>query len=284
MAAEDKDFDVDLLERTIMEKTTISLEAVLQKDYKSLQLIGAYSVLTFCSYDSTLLTLKTVSVNEHVIRGLIKWLVKNLKQFDTYKNTITTKWFTKCLLIMLAVFAQKENYYYRKVTNDKEVIDKQDFIAQLRNTLVNNPHYISRAGAFVLLAAIDDLRQDVIIESLNSIIEENRFKQYLLIGIPLIKISPNEYISDLLKEIECESVVKSFHLLKILTRFASDERIDDNKKKNVLNSLMKHINDGRFEKQISFYYSDLKLQFTTTLQTECYNAWIELQGLSGKKE
>jgi len=97
-------------------------------------------------------------------------------------------------------------------------------------------------------------------------------------------LSPNEFIDDLLESLKDESAIKAYEILKIFTQFALNEKIDANSKSKIINYLAKEIGELKSKKPINYYYTDIKIPFTTTLENELYRAWIKIQGLSGKTQ
>ncbi|CAF4360836.1 unnamed protein product [Rotaria sordida] len=129
---------------------------------------------------------------------------------------------------------------------------------------------------------MDQTDHKVIINALNTLFDENLVKEYSVIGIPLIRLSPNEFIDDLLESLRNESAIKAYEILKILTQFALDEKIDAYSKTKIINYLVKEIGELKSKKPVNYYYTDIKIPFTTTLENELYKAWVKIQGLSGK--
>ncbi|CAF3656593.1 unnamed protein product [Rotaria sp. Silwood1] len=108
--------------------------------------------------------------------------------------------------------------------------------------------------------------------------------KYTIIGIPLINLSPDEFVDGLLKSLKSESAIKAYEILKILTQYALNEKIDANSKSKIINYLGQDIEELKSKKPISYYYRDIKIPFTTTLENELYKTWIKIQGLSGKTQ
>jgi hypothetical protein len=105
-----------------------------------------------------------------------------------------------------------------------------------------------------------------------------------MIGLPMIRLSPNDFTDHVLKSLKSESAVKVFELLKIITVFAMNDKIDANTKAKILNYILRENNELSSKKPVSFSYTNLKIPFTTTLEKEFYKAWLQIQGLSGKIE
>ena len=97
-------------------------------------------------------------------------------------------------------------------------------------------------------------------------------------GISLIHLSPNLLLADL-SSLTSESAVKTYEVLKIFTQFILNEAIDANGKSKIINYLADAIGQMKSKKPISYYYTDIKLPFTTTVENELYKAWIKIQGL-----
>jgi hypothetical protein len=178
---------------------------------------------------------------------------------------------------------QKDDYLYRKITNSQH-FNKTQMIKLLEKMIHTHIHFAARGSAFILLSAMDHTDHKVIINAMNTLFDENLVKEYSVIGIPLIHLSPNEFIDDLLKSLTNESAIKVYEILKILTQFVLDEKIDANSKTKIINYLAKEIGQLKSKKPVNYYYTDIKIPFTTTLESELYKAWIKIQGLSGKTQ
>ena len=50
----------------------------------------------------------------------------------------------------------------------------------------------------------------------------------------------------------------------------------------IINYLANEIGQLKSKRPINYSYTDIKISFTTTLETELYKAWVKIQGLSGK--
>jgi hypothetical protein len=157
-------------------------------------------------------------------------------------------------------------------------------IKLLEKILNNHSSFPARGNAFILLAAMDQSDHKVIVNAMNTLFDENLVKEYSMIGIPLIHLSPNGFLDDLLESLQNESAVKAYEILKIFTEFALNEKIDANGKSKIINYLAKEIGELKSKKPVNYYYTDIKIPFTTTLESELYKAWIKIQGLSGKTQ
>jgi hypothetical protein len=146
----------------------------------------------------------------------------------------------------------------------------------------HHPYFPARGSAFILLSAMDQSDHKVIINVMNTLMDENLVKEYSMIGIPLIHLSPNVFLDDLLESLKNESAVKAYEILKIFTQFALNEKIDADGKSKIINYLANEIGQLKSKKPVNYYYTDIKIPFTTTLENELYKAWIKIQGLSGK--
>jgi hypothetical protein len=131
---------------------------------------------------------------------------------------------------------------------------------------------------------MDQSDHKVIINAMSTLLDENLVKEYAVIGIPLINLSPKHFTDDLLKSLKNESAIKVYEILKIMTQFALDEKIDASSKSKIIDYLAKEIGELKSKKPINYYYTDVKIPFTTTLENELYKAWIKIQGLSGKTQ
>ncbi|CAF4469703.1 unnamed protein product, partial [Didymodactylos carnosus] len=79
---------------------------------------------------------------------------------------------------------------------------------------------------------LDKPDHTVIVNAMNVLLDENVAKGYSLIGIPLIHLSSNEFIDDL-TSLQSGSAIKAYEILKIMTQFALDEKIDANTKSKI---------------------------------------------------
>ena len=53
-------------------------------------------------------------------------------------------------------------------------------------------------------------------------------------------------------------------------------------KSKIINYLANEIGQLKSKKPVNYYYTEIKIPFTTILENELYKAWIKIQGLSGK--
>ena len=182
---------------------------------------------------------------------------------------------------LVAALAQKEDYIYRKLTNSPK-FNKLEFTKLLEKILNNHPSFESRGFCFILLALLDQPNPATIISGLNILFDENLVKEYSLKAIPLIHLSANDFTEKLLQSLNNESAVKIYELLKIITNFAMDDKIDAKTKSKSLNFLLKESSNLSSKKSINYYYTEVRIPFTTTLEKEFYKSWVKIQGLSGK--
>ncbi|CAF1330625.1 unnamed protein product [Rotaria sp. Silwood1] len=129
-------------------------------------------------------------------------------------------------------------------------------IKLLEKILYHQPYFPARGNAFILLSAIDNFNHKIIINIMNKFFDENIVKEYSVIGINLIHLSPNEFIDDLMK------YLKNTHSKSKFMIYLSNE-----------------IGQFKSKKPVNYYYTDIKIPFTTTLENELYKAWIKIQGL-----
>ncbi|CAF1400113.1 unnamed protein product [Didymodactylos carnosus] len=205
-----------------------------------------------------------------------------MKNFKGLNDTIFSLIMTENLLSLVSVCAQKDGYLYRKITNSQN-FHKIEMIKLLEKMLNNHPYFPARGSSFILLSALDKPDHTVIVNAVNVLLDENVAKGYSLIGIPLIHLSSNEFIDDL-TSLQSGSAIKAYEILKIMTQFALDEKIDANTKSKIVNYIIKEIGEMKTKKPVNFYYTDIKIPFTTTLEKELYKSWIKIQGLSGKTQ
>ncbi|CAF0993265.1 unnamed protein product [Didymodactylos carnosus] len=275
----------EILELKLITQTAVKIEDLLQSDYAVINNIGSCNFYTSTENlnQAVLDMLNDFSINIDIMGNLIKWLIQKMKSFKGFDDTLFSMLLCGDLLSLVSACAQKEDYLYRKITNSQD-FDKGQMIKLLEKILNNHPYYPARGSSFILLSAMDNSDHKVIINAMNALFDENVVKEYSAIGIPLIHLSPNEFIDDLLKSLKNESAIKAYEILKILTQYALNEKIDANTKSKIINYLAKEIGELKSKKPISYYYTDIKIPFTTTLENELYKTWIKIQGLSGKTQ
>ncbi|CAF4581823.1 unnamed protein product [Rotaria magnacalcarata] len=150
--------------------------------------------------------------------------------------------------------------------------------------LNHHPCFPARGSAFILLSAMNQSDHKVILNAMNTLLDENVVKGYSIKGIPLVQSSPNKFVDDLLEYLKNESAIKTYEILKILTEFGLNEKMDTHGKAKIINCLANEISHIKSKKPVNYFYTDIKIPFTTTLENELYKAWIKIQGLSGKTQ
>ena len=223
--------------------------------------------------------LSNIPLNSVIMENLIKWLLQQMDNFQDKRRYSLI--LSDCLLSLTAACVQKDDYLYRKITNAAH-FDKLGMTKLLEKIIQQHRFSVSRGNAFILLAALDQTDHKLIINAMNTLFDENPVKKCAMIAIPLIHLSPNALIDDLLESLKCESAVKTYEILKIFTQFALNETIDADGKTKIINYLANEIGQLKSKRPINYSYTDIKIPFTTTLETELYKAWVKIQGLSGK--
>ncbi|CAF3912888.1 unnamed protein product [Rotaria sp. Silwood1] len=274
-----------LLDSKVISELTVKIESLSQRNYEYIKRISICTFWTSTNNSNReiLNLLDDFQITIEIMESLIKWLLQTMNNFKGFDDTIFSAGLCEKLLSLVAACAQKEDYLYRKVTNAQD-FHKAQMIKLLEKMLNNHPYFMARGSAFVLLSAMDNSDQKVTINAMNALFDENVVKEYSVIGIPLIHLSPNEFIDDLLKSLNNESAIKAYEILKILTQYALNEKIDAHTKSKIMNYLAKEIGELKSKKPINYYYTDIKIPFTTTLENELYKTWIKIQGLSGKAQ
>ena len=274
----------EILESKLISTLTVTVEDLAAANYTQ---IDHYKK---CNFDASrnlneaiLNILSNIPLDNIILNNLLKLLVHKMSTFNGYGDTWYSLILSDCLLSLMAACVQKDDYLYRKLTNSAH-FDKLQLITLLEKMVHHHRFSLSRGSAFILLAALDQIDHHVIISAMNTLLDENYVKEYAMIGLPLIHLSPNELLDDLLSTLNSESAVKAYEILKIFTQFALDETIDTNGKSKIINYLANEIGQLKSKKPISYYYTDVKIPFTTTLENELYKAWIKIQGLSGKTQ
>ena len=76
---------------------------------------------------------------------------------------------------------------------------------------------------------------------MNALFDDNVVKEYVMTGIPLIHISPNDY-----------------EIVKIFTQLALNKKIDSNGKSKIIHYLANEIGQLKSKKPVNYYYTDIK--------------------------
>ena len=157
-------------------------------------------------------------------------------------------------------------------------------IKLLEKMLNNHPYFRGRGSTFILLSAMDQSNYKVIVNAMNTLLDENLVKEYAVIGTNLIHLSHNDFVDDLLNSLKSESAITIYEILKIFTQLALSEKLNANGKSKIINHLAKETGKLEAKKLINYYYTDIKILFSTTLEDELYKSWTRIQGLSGKAQ
>lgn len=278
------DMHFEILQTKLNSSITCTVDDIFRGPLNEVNHVSRCNFNASYELNRTVLNLiNNIVINVVVMENLINWLIYQMKLFKDSDSTLFSLMMCDCLLTLVSACAQKEDYVYRKITNSPN-FDKLQMIDLLQRMINAHPYFPARGSAFILLVIMDEVDHQIIIHALNTLFDENLVKEYAVIGIPLIHLSPNEFIDDLLKSLKNESAIKAYQILKILTQFALDEKIDAKSKTKILNYLAKEIGQLKSKKPVSYYYTDIKIPFTTTLENELYKAWIKIQGLSGKTQ
>ncbi|CAF1344291.1 unnamed protein product [Rotaria sordida] len=272
------------LESILIIQTTIKVEDLSRQNYDQIQHIGRCNFTVSNDVNKTILNLlSNFSINIVLMKNLIQWLILKMISFNGFDDTIFELILCETLLSLVSACVQKEDYLYRKITNSPN-FNKVQMIQLLEKMLNYHPYFPARGTAFILLSAMEQFDHKVIINAMNTLFDENLVKEYSVIGVPLIRLSSDELIDDLIVYLKSESAIKVYEILKILTEFALNEKIDMNSKSKIMNYLTNEIVQLKSKKLVNYYYTDIKIPFTTTLEHEYYKAWIKIQGLSGKAQ
>jgi hypothetical protein len=62
-----------------------------------------------------------------------------------------------------------------------------------------------------------------------------------------------------------------------MKQFSLDEKIDANIKTKITIYLAKEIGKFKSKKPVNYYYTDIKIPFTITLENELYKTWTKIQ-------
>ncbi|CAF3551095.1 unnamed protein product [Rotaria socialis] len=274
----------EMLESKLINEYCVKDEQLSLSTYNGIKQIGRCNLYGSADINEMILNrINNISLNLALMESLIKWLFKNLKSYKSLDDTWFSMMMCDCLLSLVSACVQKEDYLYRKITNSPN-FNKVQMITVLEKILNTHPCYTARGNAFILLLAMDESNHKVIINAMNALLDENEVKKYYAIGILLIHLSPNEFIDDLVESLKNESAIKAYEILNIFTEFALNEKLDSNSKSKIINYLANEIGQLKSKKPVNYYYTDIKIPFTTTLENELYKAWIKIQGLSGKTQ
>ena len=216
----------EILESKLISALTVSVDDFSRS---TLAQINQIRHSNFCASDdlnnAILNILHDISLTSVILENLIKWLIQKLANLKTSEDIWYSFMLSDCLLSLVSACAQKDGYLYRKVTNSPH-FNKHQMITLLERMIHHHSFFPARGSAFILLAALDQTEHKVIINALSTLFDENVVKEYAMIGIPLIHLSPNELLDDLLSSLASDSAVKVYEILKILTQFALNEQID----------------------------------------------------------
>jgi hypothetical protein len=276
----------EFIDKKIKLEKTIQLKDILGYDLASLENFNKNNFTVPSKADDLLFSISyildeiviTVKLFETVLFLLIEKMgsfiaINNFYSF--YLNNLIVS-----ILLLTVGLAQKDDFIYRKVTNSSN-FNKTKFTELLVKIINTHPFFDARGGSFILLAALDDLDVQIITDALNIFFDDICAKEYLMIGLKMIRLSLNDLTDKTLNNFKTESAVKSYQLLKILTLYAMNDKIDADSKSKILNFIIKEYNKFDSKKPVNFYYTDAKIPFTTTLEKEFYKSWLKIQGLSG---
>ena len=278
------EISMEILESKVISELSSNIETISQSTIDRIKHIGSCSFYVSREFNQAVLNiLNTVSINALNMENLMNWLIHKIVSYLTIGDTRFSMQMCDCLLSLAGACAQKDDYLYRKITNSPQ-FNKIQMSKILEKILIKHPCFTARGSAFILLAALDRTDHKMVINAMNTLFDENLVKKYMMIGIPLIHLSPNEFLDDLLESLKNDSAVKAYEILKIFTQFALNEQIDVNGKSKIINYLANEIGQLKSKKPINYYYTDIIIPFTTTLENELYKAWIKIQGLSGKTQ
>ncbi|CAF4146253.1 unnamed protein product, partial [Rotaria sordida] len=274
----------EILESKLISEISVNIESLSQNTYDEIKHIGRCNFYVSNDLNETILDMfNNISINIVLMENLIRWLLNKMKSFKDLDDTWFSLMICDNLLCLVSVCVQKEDYLYRKITNSSN-FNKIEMITLLEKMLNYHPCFTARGNAFILLAGMDQPDHKVIVNAMNTLLDENVVKKYSIIGMPLIHLSSNEFIDDLLESLKNDSAIKTYEILKIFTEFVLNEKLDANGKSKIINYLANEIGQLKSKKPVNYYYTDIKIPFTTTLENELYKAWIKVQGLSGKTQ
>ncbi|CAF3760597.1 unnamed protein product [Rotaria socialis] len=275
---------IEILESKLISEISLKMENLPQSSYNQIKHIGTCNYYVSRDLNERVLNvLGTVSISIVLMENLIKWLIQKMTSFKIFDNNRIESVLCESLLSLVAACVQKDDYLYRKVTNSRN-FNKVRMIQLLEKMLNHHPCFPARGSAFILLSAMNQSDHKVILNAMNTLLDENLVKGYSIKGIPLVQSSPNKFVDDLLEYLNNESAIKTYEVLKILTEFVLNEKMDTHGKSKIINCLANEISQIKSKKPVNYFYTDIKIPFTTTLENELYKAWIKIQGLSGKTQ
>lgn len=277
-----KDTINEFMESIITSKKTIRIEEAHKQSFEDISLIYEYNFYCKKGFTEGVLNkLENIPITLKLFENLLVWLIERMKSFNGINDSHFSLYITNISVTLVAGLAQKEDYIYRKLTNSPD-FNKLEFTKLLEKILNNHRYFDTRTYCFILLGLLDQPNPATIISGLNILFDENVVKEYSLKAIPLIHLSANDFTEKLLQSLNNESAVKIYELLKIITNFAMDDKKDAKTKSKILNFLLKESSNLSSKKSINYYYTEVRIPFTTTLEKEFYKSWVKIQGLSGK--
>ena len=266
----------------ILETVSVPVENLRRMTYETIQFVAKYNFTASPDLNKKVLNLiNNYSIDPKRMENIIFWTMKKMSGFDPFNDSVCTLMILDCTICLLSSFAQKESYIYRKVTNSPK-FNKSQFVDHLEKILTEHPYFPARGNAFVLLASLDHIEPSIIYSSLDTLMDENLVKEYVLQAIPMIDLSSLNFVDDILETFNDEGAMKVFHILKIIVQQILSERLNEANKSKLITTITDQVNQSKSKKVINYFYTDVKIPFTTTLEIEFYESWLKIQGLSGK--
>lgn len=273
----------ETVEAGIIKDTTVNIMQMLTWDKGLLTSVLGFNFTVPTDYQQEIgKLLEEVLIDESTFSILLEWLYYRLKN-SLAEDKAYLLMLTEVLICLLGGLATRDDYRYRKITGQwgqDKVKAYQDYLI---NVIEFHPYFPARGAAFVLLATLDKPGHTIIIRALDILLDEYLVNAFAVGSIPSIHLNSTAYVDDLLKLLNDESAVKVYSALKILTQYVqTNENLDLTVKSKISQALLAGVEKLESRKQATYYYTDVKIPPTITLEEAFYNAWIKIQGLSGK--
>lgn len=274
----------NMLESKVLNAVTVSVSTFSTMIYERIREIAHCNFYVNTDGNEEVMNiLNNFNIDATTIENLVNWSIHRLKMYDPENDTLPTLILIDCLLRILATCILQDGYIYRKLTRSYN-FDRDAYSKLLVRVLNTHWIYSTRGNAFILLAAMNHDDQTIIVDALNGLLDENVVKRYVFKGIPLIVLSSHQFVEELIESLQNGSAVKVYETLKIFTQFILEEKFDEDEKSKVIQYISKEIGALKSKTLVNYFYTDIRIPFTTTLEVELYKSWVKIQGLSGKTQ
>jgi hypothetical protein len=163
----------EILESKVISALTIRIEDLPRSRYEEIRQISSSSFNASIDLNQAVLDmLNNIPISVVIMENLIKWLIQKMMNFTGLDDTIFTLMMCDNLLCLVSACVQKEDYLYRKITNSPN-FNKLQMIKLLEKMVNHHPYFPARGSAFILLSAMDQSDPKVIINVMNTLMDEN---------------------------------------------------------------------------------------------------------------